>query len=520
QNQGTTNEMAYRIYDGSSWTSVTNLDASRTSGVVQYLRLASLPGTNEIGLAWGDANFILSANYFDGTNATWKGEPGSALSTDLTTTASNSAISSRNFDLAFEQLSGELLIVWGKDTDADGHYVTRAAGINGAWGAATTETGFTKQLLDIQLASEPGTNYIAVANICDYNGTSSGNFAEAAMWTGSAWANVNSYDTAASVIAISLVRTSVEWIKSGSESRAVVVYDDSASTGVDWLFFNKNTLAWSAVQTDYTGAPAPSSTGAAGEMYLHRNPFTSSELTYITVDGGSDLFTKKLTFNGSTFTWSSTEPGGASPETSIAVKMGWAASFAYNVFVPPAGSLNVDIVNSGGTPVTSPSLAMAGVAASGSCQTTTGTFGVSAERIRITNTTGTPGWSLSMAASAGATANWSSGTATYDFNDGSGSPAGCGDGADADSLAGQLSVDPSAGTLAAQAGCSTTGVSLGSSSAFVQGTTDNITLASASGSADTGCYWEVTDVGLSQKIPSLQDDGSYSLQMTLTVVAN
>jgi hypothetical protein len=182
--------------------------------------------------------------------------------------------------------------------------------------------------------------------------------------------------------------------------------------------------------------------------------------------------------------------------------------------------LTVDIVDATGASVGSPSVTMSALAASGDCQTSTGTFGASSQKVRITNTTATAAWSLSIAATGGATANWSSGTATYDFNDGGGSPAGCADGGDADSLAGQMTVNASGGTITPQTTCSTTGLTLGSSSAFAQGTTDSITLLSASGSARVGCYWDLTGVSLSQKIPSLQAAGSYSLGMTLTIVAS
>lgn len=520
RNVATTNEMAYRVWDGTSWTAATNLDAVRTTGIVQYIRLAARPGTNELAAAWGDANFDLSTNYFDGTNAVWKTEPSSLIENFLTQTVGNAAISSRVFDLAFEQTSGELLLVWGDDAVISPLYITRTAGVSGTWGTpATVGSTYKLNTQDVQLAPEPGTNYIAYANTSDDNGVG-GNYAEAGMWTGSAWANPDNYDNTISTLAISLTRTSVEWLQSGGQSRAVVVYDDSASSGIDWLYFNKNTSTWSAVQTDYTGAPAPSATGAAGAMYLYRNPFNAAEATYVTVDGQSDLFTKKISFDGTNLAWSSTEPGGVSPEATIASKVGWAAAFAYNAYVPPSGSLSADIVDASGVTVASPSVSLSSIAASGTCQTTTGTLGVSSQKIRVSNTTATPGWSLSIAATAGATGSWSSGAANYDFNDASGSPAGCGDGADADSFAGQLSVDPSGGTIAPQSGCTTTGLTKGSSSAFNQGATDNVSLLNASASTGTNCYWDFTGVSLSQKVPDLQPTGTYSLPMTVTVVAN
>jgi hypothetical protein len=278
-------------------------------------------------------------------------------------------------------------------------------------------------------------------------------------------------------------------------------------------------LAWSAVQADYTGAPAPGATNVAGEIYMATNPFNIAEATYITVDGQGNLLTKKVSFDGTNLTWSSTEPGGVALETN-APKVGWSVGFAYNAYIPSPGSLSVDIVDASGATVASPSVSMSSIAASGTCQTATGTLGTATQQIRVSNTTPAPGWSMSIAATAGPTANWSSGTATYDFNDGSGSPPGCGDGADADSIAGQLTPNLSGGTITPQSGCTTTGLSKGSPNAFNQGVTDNVTLLSASTSAAINCHWDFTSLLVTQTVPDLQPTGAYSLPMTITVVAN
>ncbi len=190
----------------------------------------------------------------------------------------------------------------------------------------------------------------------------------------------------------------------------------------------------------------------------------------------------------------------------------------YPQITTAAGTLTTDIVDSGGSSVSSPSVSFGGITVGNTCQTSTGTLGASSQKVRVTNNTTNAAWSLSIAATSGATSNWSSGTATYDFNDPTSS--GCSDGGDADSLAGQLSIDPSGASDTPKSNCVTTGVSLGSSSAFNQGTTDNITLSSASSSAGTRCYWDFTGISLSQKVPAFQPAGSYSMNFTMTVVAN
>lgn len=182
-----------------------------------------------------------------------------------------------------------------------------------------------------------------------------------------------------------------------------------------------------------------------------------------------------------------------------------------------AGTLSVDIVDSGGSSVSSPTMAMAAAILSFAFQSIDGTFGVSSEKIRVSNTTSNPQWTLTMTTDSGPAAFWDSAGTDYDFND---PTAGAGDGGDADSLGGQMTVDASGGTITPQGGCSNTDLSLGSSNAFNEGTTDTITLLTAGASAGTSCYWDLTGVDISQTIPAEQPVASdYSVDMTLTVTA-
>lgn len=181
------------------------------------------------------------------------------------------------------------------------------------------------------------------------------------------------------------------------------------------------------------------------------------------------------------------------------------------------GALSVDIVDAGSASVASPSVDMSAINFSFSNQTSTGTFGISSEKIRVDNGTGTAVWTLSLAADGGATSFWNGVSSDYDFND---PTAGAGDGGDADSLGGQMTLDPSASTITPEGGCTLTNISSGSSTAFNQGVTDSITLASATTGADTGCYWDITDINISQTIPAEQPADSYSVDMTLSIIAS
>ncbi len=185
------------------------------------------------------------------------------------------------------------------------------------------------------------------------------------------------------------------------------------------------------------------------------------------------------------------------------------------------GTLAVDIVDGSYVSVGSPAMSMNAVNFSFSCQTSTGSFGTATEQIYVSNPDAADnGWSVTLAASA-TTDVWDSAGTDFDFNDASGS--GCTDGGDTDSLGGQMTVDASGATLATGncASCTTTSVTLGSSDAFEEGTTDTITVVTgASGSDDIG-DWTVRSVSISQEIPAEQPAASdYSIDMVLSIAAS
>lgn len=178
-----------------------------------------------------------------------------------------------------------------------------------------------------------------------------------------------------------------------------------------------------------------------------------------------------------------------------------------------AGSLSVDVVDGSGNSVASPAVTFGALPFSFNTQDGTGTLGTASEKIRAINPTGTATWTVNLAGSA-TTTTWSTGSQYYDFNDGSGYI----DGADADTYGGQMTVNPSGGTIAGVSGCATTNVTAGASDSFVQATTDSIDLMSAAAGASTYCRWDLTGVSLTQKIPAGQVAGSYSVNMTLTII--
>ena len=176
------------------------------------------------------------------------------------------------------------------------------------------------------------------------------------------------------------------------------------------------------------------------------------------------------------------------------------------------GALSVTIQDGSGDTVTSPSVSFANAGRSDGTQTITGTLGTTSEKIVVGNSTNNTQWSLTVAAS-NTTALWVDGTKSFDFND------TVADGTDTDSVGGGLTIDPSGMSITASTGCDTDGITKGSSTVFSEGSTDTVTLVTAGLTADANCFWDLTGISLSQQVPGGQAEGTYTLDMTLTVTA-
>jgi len=187
-----------------------------------------------------------------------------------------------------------------------------------------------------------------------------------------------------------------------------------------------------------------------------------------------------------------------------------------------SGTLVTDIRDASRVTVASPSFAMAGTTFSFNCQTTTGVIGSDSQRLYVDNPgAANAGYTLTLAATGGATSTWNNAgtTQSFDYNDPT--TAGCTDGADADAKGGQLTVNPTAGTLTADcSSCTLTGITKGASTAYSQAVTDSVTLLTAAAGSDDIGRWYLTGIGLSQTIPGEQPNDSYTINLTATVTAS
>ena len=173
-----------------------------------------------------------------------------------------------------------------------------------------------------------------------------------------------------------------------------------------------------------------------------------------------------------------------------------------------SASIGISIVDAAGDPVGSPSVSFGAFAFSFTAGNSAGILGTSSQKIRVSNPTAADTWTVSIAATGGESSVWTDGgTNTYPYNHISNADLG------------RLTVDATTnGVVTPAGGCSNTNVSKGASSTFVSGTTSNITILSAAEGSDPYCYWDLTAVDLTQRIPASQAPASYSLGMTLSVI--
>lgn len=190
-----------------------------------------------------------------------------------------------------------------------------------------------------------------------------------------------------------------------------------------------------------------------------------------------------------------------------------------------AGVLSSDVLTSLRSPVAAPTAAMSAKQFSFNCQNgvnaSSGALGTDSERLYVSNPSAAAnGWTLSIAATAGASAAWQNAGATKSFDYNDPTTGGCSDGVDTDTAAGQLTIDPSIGSLITDcSACTTTGVTKGSSASFSEGTINSITLLSAAANSDDVWRGYLTAVDLKQTIPAETPVDAYSINLTLTATA-
>lgn len=334
-------ELKYYTWNGSSWTGPTNLGSTRTTGTIYGIKMEdrSTAGTNEIGLVYEDTNFDISANVW--TGSAWYGEPAAALSVNGSKIGTNTVPTNRNYALAFESLSGDLMVIWGEDAVLDPKYVIKPAG--GAWGSVVAPTMFTEEGTMMDIAASPNSDRIGYVNCTDNGGD-----CDFSIWSGSAWGTAVN-DATSGTPTVGDGGNNIEWLVDGANEVAVYTYNDAAAGGIDW--YTSVNGAQPVQQTDNTAAPAIAGADRVG--YAKVLPGSPQKGLFAFGDANADIFLKRATLSGTTVAWSNPVGVSTAIETNTSVTGYNSIAFAFLKYVPntltigaTAGSMATN-VNSG-----------------------------------------------------------------------------------------------------------------------------------------------------------------------------
>lgn len=286
--------LSYRIWNGSQWSSERAVKNNQTLGNVTWVKLASRPYSNEIALMFLQSTYIsanLSVSIWNGSD--WGSEPsgglevGSAIASDGSGEGDQEA-----FSLAYEQLSGDLLVVWGLDASPYMRYATKEAD-SSTWTTSDAPASMSDEASITSLKPDPYSNRIAFASISSSNDDMQG-----AIWDGDAdvWTDIrDNMDTGADTWALNDRLVDIGWI--GATSSLVLVYQDD-TTGIDyWTWaYGSGWISYS----DFT-MPAAAGTDQSDQLYT----FPEDDLALLIRSDSNNLLLA-YTFDGST--WESVNP--------------------------------------------------------------------------------------------------------------------------------------------------------------------------------------------------------------------
>lgn len=326
-NNANTNELAYRLKSSTAacgsgnWSAATNLNPLRTSGIVQWVKMAwDRRGSSDLITAiWADAGSDLSAMVWDGS--IFVNEPLSALTTTLDIVSA--AQDSESFDVEYESLSGDVMVIWGIAAGGNGtngvRYNTCTGGTsNCSWvSTAITPPTFSDDATNLDIAANPNTDEIVFASTGH-----AGSDLQAGYWSGSAWTNTANLDTSTYQPSAGTKLVSTAWLVSGATTRSVVVYNDSGARNIGHYIGNVGVFT---AMSDFVVTPL----FATPQRYyqLEMNPLNKDQLMFCLSDNSNDLSCKRLVMSATpTFTW--TNSAGVL-NTSLTQAINSPFSFAY-----------------------------------------------------------------------------------------------------------------------------------------------------------------------------------------------
>ncbi len=323
-------KLAYRTWNGttSTWSAATNITTARSNQVaaMTWVKLKANPtaGSNMIAVTAQDTgtatgnNSILTSLIWNGTS--WGNEPATAHATNMTSTITTPAVQNDAFDMAFESVTGDLVLVW--TTSAANQYRTFAVGTS-TWGTVTAMQGTYRALPgQMTVAADPQSDQIMAI----YN---SGTAVYGNIWNGTAWgtqATLTNFANNEQTAAINKRSVTGEWLVAGGTSYGVALWGHATAGSIGYNYWNGT--AWG------TAANWAAGTGAAANWIDTDVDQYGQDTLMLTISTGAagtgSLWAKRLVLSaGPTFTWTNAD-GSTAESTALASATSQNFGFAYD----------------------------------------------------------------------------------------------------------------------------------------------------------------------------------------------
>ncbi len=269
----TTSTPKYRLWDGTSWGG--EQFANDVNGEIRHMVLKYAPTRNEAILATLGSTGEVQAQVWNGTSSAWGAVTTLGTVADLNGNRDNQS-QYRGFDLEYETISGDAIVVFGDGTADPDYRVWNGT----TWSApADINVPTTGMPAWIELASSFGSDGLTMILV-------DGNTDIYAMrWTGSAWDNMGdaaAWDVTASTVSYKSVDVAFE----RTSGDIMFMWGDSTSTDQYYRTWSGTTLSSSTLLDN------PNAAGVDRWVRLVSDPATSSnKIMFGVLDAGSDLNT-------------------------------------------------------------------------------------------------------------------------------------------------------------------------------------------------------------------------------------
>ena len=239
---GTSSTTKYATWNGTTWTS--SASGPSADGSPTLVRMKSNPASDEIL-----AVLLDTAGADRLTLARWDGTSFPVLSENLDNNIQDGNLP--GVDIAYEQLSGRGMIVWGNDSDSCRSRIWDGTTLN----AKIDLPSFGVHSSIVRAEAAPGSNYIAMI------GEGTDKSLNLAIWDGSSWIAWRKLENTATWL--DRVCFDLEWDALGENLLVVWTGSTTAQPRVSYFFWNKNTALT-------TGAPQSGPSIGSGTVSLVR----------------------------------------------------------------------------------------------------------------------------------------------------------------------------------------------------------------------------------------------------------